>query len=123
LWVVVEVTGAARVMGPRDVWGAARPPPDALLWALLGLRNRPAPGGSPEDRGNGGVDPHGWLSGSPLNHTAVYQATGMIMVQLALSPPAALSRLRASAFVQGRPIDGVAREVVARRLRFDEEER
>jgi AmiR/NasT family two-component response regulator len=69
------------------------------------------------------VDPHGWLSGSPLNHTAVYQATGMIMVQLALSPEAALSRLRASAFVQDRPIDEVARDVVGRRLRFEKEER
>ena len=49
-----------------------------------------------------GLDPHGWLSGSPLNHTAVYQATGMVMGQLALSPEAALSRLRASAFVQDR---------------------
>jgi hypothetical protein len=47
----------------------------------------------------------------------------MIMVQLALSPEAALSRLRASAFVQGRPVDEVARDVVTRRVRFDEEKR
>jgi hypothetical protein len=31
--------------------------------------------------------------------------------------------LRASAFVQGRAVDAVAADVVARRLRFDEEER
>jgi hypothetical protein len=93
---------------------------DALLWALLGLRG--GQHGAPGD-GDRGVDPSGWLSGSPLNHTAVYQATGMVMVQLALSPEAALSRLRASAFVQGRAIDEVAGDVVARRLRFDEEER
>ena len=78
---------------------------------------------APRCSGNGEVDPHGWLSGSPLNHTAVYQATGMIMVQLALSPEAALSRLRASAFVQDRPIDEVARDVVGRRLWFEKEER
>jgi hypothetical protein len=47
----------------------------------------------------------------------------MVMAQLALPPEAALSRLRASAFVQGRAIDEVAGDVVARRLRFDEEER
>jgi putative methionine-R-sulfoxide reductase with GAF domain len=93
---------------------------DALLWALLGLRG--GQGSAPGDGGRG-VDPSGWLSGSPLNHTAVYQATGMVMAQLALSPEAALSRLRASAFVQGRAIDEVAGDVVARRLRFDEEER
>jgi AmiR/NasT family two-component response regulator len=69
------------------------------------------------------IKPGARQSGSPLNHTAVYQATGMVMVQLALPPEAALSRLRASAFVQGRAIDEVAGDVVARRLRFDEEER
>jgi GAF domain-containing protein len=96
---------------------------DALQWTLLGLRNGPAAGGSPGQRGNGKVDPHGWLSGSPLTHIAVYQATGMIMVQAALSQEAALSRLRASAFVQDRGIDEVARDVVGRRLWFEMEER
>jgi hypothetical protein len=111
---------APGMLAPHELAAALRTA-DALLWALLGLRDVPAADGTPGDSGQ--VDPHGWLSGSPLNHTAVYQATGMIMVQSALSPEAALSRLRASAFVQGRAIDEVARDVVARRLRFDEEER
>jgi hypothetical protein len=110
------------MLAPEELAAALRTA-DALLWTLLGLRNGSAGNGSPGHGGDGRVDPHGWLSGSPLNHTAVYQATGMIMIQLALPPEAALSRLRASAFVQGRPIDEVAHDVVARRLRFDKEER
>jgi hypothetical protein len=110
------------MLAPDELTAALRTA-DALLWTLLGLRNGPARDGSPGHDGNGEVDPHRWLSGSPLNHTAVYQATGMIMIQLALSPEAALSRLRAAAFVQSRAIDEVARDVVARRLRFDKEER
>jgi hypothetical protein len=110
------------MLAPDELAAALRTA-DALLWALLGLRDGPTADGIPANSGNGDVDPHGWLSGSPLNHTAVYQATGMIMVQLALSPEAALSRLRASAFVQDRPIDEVARDVVGRRLWFEKEER
>ena len=113
---------APGMLAPDELAAALRTA-DALLWALLGLRNGPTADGSPEDGGDDEADPHGWLVGSQLNHTAVYQATGMIMVQLALSPEAALSRLRASAFVQGRPVDEVARDVVTRRVRFDEEKR
>ena len=99
-------------------------PPDSLFEPVgLARSDGPNADGFAGNSGNGEADPHGWLSGSPLNHTAVYQATGMIMVQLALSPEAALSRLRASAFVQDRPIDEVARDVVGRRLRFEKEER
>jgi hypothetical protein len=47
----------------------------------------------------------------------------MVMVQLGVTPEVALSRLRAFAFVRDRAIDEVARDVVSRRLRFDEEER
>jgi hypothetical protein len=108
------------MLQPEELAAALRTA-DALLWALLDLRGAD----TPDDPGRPGVgvNPHGWLSGSPLHHTEVYQATGMIMAQLAASPEAALSRLRASAFVQDRAIDEVARDVVARRLRFYEEER
>jgi GAF domain/ANTAR domain len=107
------------MLGPDELAAALRTA-DALLWALLGLRNSDISSGAD---GAGGADPHGWLSGSPLNHIEVYQATGMVMVQMGLSAEAALSRLRAAAFVQGRAIDEVARDVVGRRVRFDEEER
>lgn len=91
---------------------------DALLWTLLGLRS----GDEPD--GNGWAketDPHGWLRGAPLARTEVYQAIGMIIAQLDVDAETALARLRARAFATGRPIDQVARDVVERRLRFNEE--
>lgn len=53
----------------------------------------------------------------------VYQAIGMIMVQLGATGEESLVRLRAHAFAQGLPVDQVAREVVAGRLRFDRDDR
>jgi hypothetical protein len=48
----------------------------------------------------------------------VHRATGMIAGQLKVSIPEALSRLRASAFVEQKPILDVAREVLNRTRRF-----
>lgn len=96
---------------------------DAVLWALLGMRaNNAVQLPTPPTRPHNGADPHGWLTGSPLDHIEVYQATGMIMVQLDVPAETALSRLRAYAFVHDRTIDDIARDVVARRLRFGNEE-
>jgi transcriptional regulator with GAF, ATPase, and Fis domain len=50
----------------------------------------------------------------------VHQATGMISAQLNCAVGEALVRLRAYAYGTGLPIDGVAEEVIQRRLRFDE---
>lgn len=50
----------------------------------------------------------------------VHQATGMISAQLDVEVAEALVRLRAHAFAASRPIDEVAREVVAGQRRFDE---
>jgi hypothetical protein len=94
---------------------------DAVLWALLGIR-ADDPTQPPAPPRHNGADPHGWLTGSPLDHIEVYQATGMIMVQLGVAAETALSRLRANAFVHDRSIDDIARDVVARRLRFTAEE-
>ncbi len=107
----------------RDELADALRAADAALWALLGLRagngtEQPAATAQPRN----GADPHGWLTGSPLDHIAVYQATGMIMAQLDVSAETALSRMRAHAFVHDRTIDDLARDVVARRLRFGIEE-
>jgi hypothetical protein len=107
----------------RDELAGALRAADAVLWALLGIRDsnqteRPAPA---RQAGNG-ADPHGWLTGSPLDHIEVYQATGMVMAQLDVPAETALSRLRAYAFVHDRTIDDIARDVVARRLRFRHEE-
>ncbi|HEY2220724.1 GAF and ANTAR domain-containing protein [Actinomycetospora sp.] len=104
----------------------ARRAADAAFWAVLDVR----PGatldstGAPDTTGPGGgvdVDVEGWLADVPLERPEVYQATGMIIAQLEVSPDSALATLRAHAFVHDRPIDAVAREVVARTLWFTKE--
>ena len=49
----------------------------------------------------------------------VYQASGMVMVQLDVDAAEAMARLQAHAYAEGRPLPDVAREVVARRLRLE----
>jgi hypothetical protein len=49
----------------------------------------------------------------------VHQASGMVAAQLDVTVGQALIRLRAHAFGNGRALTDVARDVVARRLRFD----
>lgn len=61
--------------------------------------------------------------GSPLSRAGGYraevdQASGMLSVQLGVNIEEAFVRLRAYAFVQNRRLAEVARDVVARRLRF-----
>ncbi|MCX2949109.1 GAF and ANTAR domain-containing protein [Lentzea sp. NEAU-D7] len=46
----------------------------------------------------------------------VHQATGMILAALDISAEEALSRLRGYAFVMGRALDDVAKDIVSRRL-------
>jgi hypothetical protein len=50
----------------------------------------------------------------------IHQATGMIAAQLDDTVANALARLRAAAFASGRPVYDIARDVVERRVRFDE---
>jgi hypothetical protein len=52
---------------------------------------------------------------------AVHQATGMVAAQVDVSVAEALVRLRAHAFATDRTVSDVARDVVARRLRFGED--
>lgn len=49
----------------------------------------------------------------------VYQAQGMVSVQLGVPLADSLARLRAYAYAEDRSLGDVARDVVARRLRFD----
>ena len=51
----------------------------------------------------------------------IHQATGIVAVQLDVSVAAALSMLRARAYPQERSLRAVADDVVARRLRFDDD--
>jgi len=52
-------------------------------------------------------------------HAEVYQAQGMVAIQLGVPLADALARLRAHAYSENRLLPDVAREVVARRLTFD----
>jgi hypothetical protein len=58
---------------------------------------------------------------SQLHRAAVHQATGMISVQLGVSMEEAILRLRACAYSSERPLGEMAADVVARRLRFDDD--
>jgi hypothetical protein len=49
----------------------------------------------------------------------LFQAQGMLAVQLGVSLADAMVRLRAYAYAEDRPLGEVARDVVARRLSFD----
>jgi hypothetical protein len=48
----------------------------------------------------------------------LFQAQGMVMVQLGTSIDEAMARMRAYAYAQDRRLSDVARDIVARRLRF-----
>jgi GAF domain-containing protein/ANTAR domain-containing protein len=50
---------------------------------------------------------------------ALFQAQGMVMVQLGVSLAEALVRIRAYAFATSRPLSEVADDIVARRLRLE----
>lgn len=100
-----------RVPGPlsaaqvRDAISAA----DAAGLLLLGLRTDPDPDGD-------AVWDRSWS-----RRAEIHQATGMVVAQLGISPTNAFARLRAHAFTEGVALGDVARDVVARRLRFSEE--
>ncbi|MFI2242137.1 ANTAR domain-containing protein [Streptomyces chrestomyceticus] len=59
--------------------------------------------------------------GSDFYRAVVHQASGMISVQAGVSVARALLRLRTHAFRHGRPVLGIAEDVVARRLSFRED--
>jgi hypothetical protein len=59
------------------------------------------------------------VDGLSDRRAVVYQATGMISVQLGVSLDEALARLRAHAFAASAVLGDVADDVVSRRLRFD----
>lgn len=71
----------------------------------------------PETFGN--ADLARLLDGVGADRLVVHQATGMIAAQLEDNVSNALARLRAAAFESGRSIYDIARDVVARRVRFD----
>jgi GAF domain len=54
-----------------------------------------------------------------LLRAEIYQAAGMVMVQLGVTIEVAMVRVRSHAFASGRPIADVAREIVRRTLRLE----
>ncbi|MFJ4523201.1 GAF and ANTAR domain-containing protein [Streptomyces sp. NPDC088810] len=118
------VTGAA--IGTLDLYseqagGLAAPDLRVALWvrdavtfALMNLRVSGC-GGPDEDTEDAVAS---WVAASEADHTEVYQAVGMVMVQLDVDPEQALDRLRARAYADGRTVSQVAREVLSRRLNF-----
>jgi hypothetical protein len=91
----------------RDAIGAA----DTAALMMLGQRTDPGDGAD------------GWLDDAVGNRAEIPQATGMVLMQLGVGAPEALARLRGYAFMHGRLLIDVARDVVARRLRFTEDMR
>ena len=88
---------------------------DVTVEALLD-RQRSAGTGA-ED----GTVPPGGVAADVGHRAELFQAQGMVMVQLGVSLGEALARIRAHAYAQDRRLDDVARDIVARRLRFDQD--
>ncbi len=80
---------------------------EAALWALLEARAG-VPTDQPSEPFGGGQD-------------EVFQASGMISVQLNTGVDEALVRLRAHAYAHDRSTADVAHDVITRRIRFEQE--
>lgn len=110
--------GAAR-LGVLDVFRARVGPlsgeelTDALTFADVTvtalLDHQEDPGGG------GGAD----VDDEDGYRSELFQAQGMVMVQLGVTLAEAMARIRAYAYAEDRRLADVARDVVARRLRFD----
>lgn len=83
---------------------------DVITVALLGL--------AAVEHGTD-LDPR-WLGDSPHNIDVVHQATGMLVAHYRIPAGAALARLRAYAFVSGRLLEEVARDLTTRHLRLED---
>lgn len=59
------------------------------------------------------------LDGALDNRLEVYQAQGMVMVDLGVGIEEAMARLRAHAYAEGRTISAVARDIVAGKLTLE----
>jgi len=71
--------------------------------------------GAPEGAGGG-------LAEEVEHRAELFQAQGMVMVQLGVSLAEALTRIRAFAFADNRSLHDVAVDIVERRLRFDRDQ-
>lgn len=74
-----------------------------------------------EEAGPAGIPPG--VDGPLESRFAVHQAQGMVMVQLGVRLPDALVRMRAHAYSADRTLGSVARDIVARTLSLEADER
>jgi hypothetical protein len=81
----------------------------ALLDFMVGVG---APGEQPADAAANGDDREFFRS-------EIYQAAGMVTVQLGVSIEVAMIRIRSHAFASGRPTGDIARDIVRRKLRLE----
>lgn len=61
------------------------------------------------------------LEGAVVYRAEIYQASGMVAIQLQISAADALLRIRAYAFTQGQTVAKVAADIVARRVRLNDD--
>jgi hypothetical protein len=101
-------------LSPRDS-AFVFPVSDAITLALIRIQSS-SEAAADDDGGAASL----WLDAAEFGHEEVHHAIGMVMVQLGVAPQHALARLRAYAFAEGRTVTEAARDVVARRLSFDE---
>ena len=71
------------------------------------------------DAGTGTQETADMMDESEGNRLEVYQAQGMVMVQLGVGAEEALARLRAFAYAHERRLNDVARDVIGRRLELE----
>ncbi|WP_055699231.1 ANTAR domain-containing protein [Streptomyces silaceus] len=129
--------GSIEALGVRAVFSFPLRVGVVALGALTGHRTRPGPMSTAQLTDAFGLAgaiaritlattpqeelPHTPLLDEPGLHFAeVHQATGMLADQLDTDCDHALIRLRGHAFSHGRPLLDVARDVLARRLRLDD---
>lgn len=74
-----------------------------------------------EDLDGDGFGAETWWAPSPTS-SEIHQATGMVVAQLSVPPRVAYLRLRAYAFATERSLYEVARAVIDRHLRFDDDD-
>lgn len=63
------------------------------------------------------------LADAGAHRAAVHQATGVVATQLGIGADDAALRMRAHAYASNRPVAAVARDIVDRRLRLDDDRR
>ncbi|MFI6510937.1 GAF and ANTAR domain-containing protein [Streptosporangium sp. NPDC050855] len=107
--------GVLEISRTEPGWLTPQQVADALVFADAALLVQVQHLASPDDADE--VKELRWESAE--RWAQVHQATGMVAIQSGTDLSAAFVRLRARAFADGRGLLEVARDVVARRLRFE----